>query len=72
MTLSMTVISHFLAKGQAIAAIPQSMVRFNALRMLAVDLPVTAVTLKHRTLSPVVEQFIACAREVARAFVAPP
>jgi hypothetical protein len=31
--------------------------------------PVVVVTLKHRTLSPVVERFIACAREVARAFV---
>src|SRR5712671_2991422 len=39
-TLSMPVITHFLAKGQSIAAIPRSVVRFNSLNVLAVYLPV--------------------------------
>ena len=70
-TLSMPVITHFLAKGQIIAAIPRSVVRFNSLNVLPVDLPVrpwpvNIVTLKNRTLSPVVERFIECAREVTR------
>jgi hypothetical protein len=41
------------------------------LKVLPVDIPVrpwpvTIVTLKNRTLTPVVERFIACAREVAK------
>ena len=44
-----------------------------SLTLLSVDLPirpwpVAVVTLKNRTLSPVVERFIACAREVAKSF----
>jgi hypothetical protein len=43
------------------------------LKELHVDLPlrpwlVAILTLKNRTLSPVVERFIACAREVAKPF----
>ena len=43
------------------------------LKELHVDLPlrpwlVAILTLKNRTLSPVVERFIACAREVAQPF----
>ncbi len=76
-TLSMPVITHFLAKGQIIAAIPRSVVRFNSLNVLPVDLPVRPwpvgiVTLKNRTLSPVVERFIACAREVAKSMAGRP
>jgi DNA-binding transcriptional LysR family regulator len=70
-TTSMPIITHFLAKGQCIAAIPRSVVRLNSLRILPVDLPVrpwpvAIVTLKNRTQSPVVERFIECAREVAQ------
>ena len=68
-TLSMPVITHFLADGQFITAMPRSVVHFSSLKVLPVDLPVrpwpvTVVTLKNRTLSPVVERFIECAREV--------
>src|SRR5262249_60297136 len=70
-TLSVPVITHVLAKGQAVAAIARSIAHFNALTVLPVDFPrrpwpVGIVTLKNRTLSPVVERFIACAREVAK------
>jgi len=70
-TLSMPVVTHFLAKGHSIAAVPGSVARLNALNVLPVDLPVrpwpvTIVTLKNRTLSPAVERFIACAHEVAK------
>jgi DNA-binding transcriptional LysR family regulator len=76
-TLSMPVITHFLAKGQSIAAIPKSVARFNSLNVLPVDLParpwpVAIVTLKNRTLSPVVERFIACAREVTKSMAGRP
>jgi len=76
-TLSMPVITHVLAQGQSIAAIPRSVAHFNALNVLPVDFPrrpwpVGIVTLKNRTLSPVVERFIACAREVAKSMAGRP
>jgi hypothetical protein len=45
----------------------------HTLKELAVDLPmrpwlVAILTLKNRTSSPVVQRFIACAREVAKLF----
>src|SRR5262249_9259506 len=48
-----------------------------ALTALPVDLPASAtsvriVTLKNRTLSPVVERFLACVREVAASFAGKP
>jgi len=70
-TPSMPVMTHFVAKGLFITACPRSVAHFNSLKVLPVDLPVrpwavTIVTLKNRTLSPVVERFIECAREVAK------
>ena len=70
-TLSMSIITHFLADGQYITAMPRSVAYFKSLKVLPVDLPVrpwpvNIVTLKNRTLSPVVERFIECAREVTR------
>jgi DNA-binding transcriptional LysR family regulator len=70
-TLSMAVITHFLADGQFITSMPRSVAYFCKLKVLPVDLPtrpwpVNIVTLKNRTLSPVVERFIECAREVTR------
>jgi DNA-binding transcriptional LysR family regulator len=70
-TLSMPVLTHFLAKGRYITACPRSVAHFNALKVLPVDLPVRpwhveVVTLKNRTLSPAAQRFIDCAREVAR------
>ncbi|HET7033232.1 MAG TPA: hypothetical protein VFJ48_08920, partial [Casimicrobiaceae bacterium] len=49
----------------------RSLAQHNSLSELAIDLPtwkfpVSIVTLKNRTLSPVVERFIAGAREVAK------
>jgi len=68
-TLSMPVIAHFLADGRFITSMPRSVAYFCALKVLPVDLPVrpwpiNIVTLKDRTLSPVIERFIECAREV--------
>ena len=70
-TLSMPVVTYFLAKGQCISAIPRSVAHLNSLNVLPVDMPsqpwpVAIVTLKNRTLSPVVERFIECAREVTK------
>ena len=70
-TLSVSAITHFLADGRFIASMPRSVAYFKALKVLPVDLPVrpwpvAIVTLKKRTLSPVVERFIECAREFTR------
>ena len=72
-TLSMPLIIHFLRNGPYITAYPRTVTRLNSLAELPVDLPVqpwpvAMVTLKNRTLSPVVERFIACARELATPF----
>lgn len=69
-TLSMSVITHFLASGKFITAMPRSVALFKSLKVLPVDLPplpwpVNIVTLRNRTLSPVIERFIECAREIA-------
>jgi DNA-binding transcriptional LysR family regulator len=76
-TLSMPVITHFLANGQFITAMPRSVAYFCSLKVLPVDLPVrpwpvNIVTLKNRTLSPMVERFIECAREVTKSITARP
>jgi DNA-binding transcriptional LysR family regulator len=61
--------------GQFITVVPRSMLHVNddrpTLKMLPVDLPsrpwlVVILTLKNRTLSPVVERFIECARKVTK------
>jgi DNA-binding transcriptional LysR family regulator len=70
-TLSMSVITHFLEGGRYITAMPRSVAYFKSLKVLPVDLPpqpwpVNIVTLRNRTLSPVVERFIECAREFTR------
>lgn len=66
--------TRLLANGPFIAALPNSVLQLNqnhyALKALPVDLPdrpwpVVIVTLKNRTLSPVVQRFIECARDVA-------
>jgi len=73
-TLSIHLRTNLLASGRFITALPRSVLRLYAeplsLRVLPVDLPtrswsVAIVTLKHRTLSPVVAQFIDCTREFA-------
>jgi DNA-binding transcriptional LysR family regulator len=67
--------TNLLATGQYITAFPHSVLflyahRFS-LKALPLDLPtrpwpVAVLTLKNRTLSPVVERFIECARDVAK------
>jgi DNA-binding transcriptional LysR family regulator len=63
------------ATNRFISAESGSVLRFNAdrfaLKVLPVDLavrpwPIAVVTLKKRTISPVVESFVRCAREVAK------
>ena len=70
-----------LASGRFITVVWKSVVRHgddrNALQELPVGIPsrpwsVVILTLKNRTLSPVVERFIECAREVAKSFAARP
>ena len=67
----MHLLNHFVANGPFLTTYPRSVARFCALKALPVKLPVrpwlvAIVTLKNRTLSPVVERFIECAREVAK------
>jgi DNA-binding transcriptional LysR family regulator len=70
-TLSMSVITHFLADGEFITSMPRSVASFCSLKVLPVELPtrpwpVYIATLKDRTLSPAAERFIACARDFTR------
>ena len=76
-TTSNTVRVSLLVTGPYVSTFARSSMRFYAdrfsLTVLPVDLttrpwPVALVTLKNRTLSPVVERFLACAREVAGSF----
>jgi DNA-binding transcriptional LysR family regulator len=62
-TLSLSVITHFLANGPFITSVPRSVAYFKSLKVLPVDLParpwpVNIAKLKNRTLRPVVERFI--------------
>jgi DNA-binding transcriptional LysR family regulator len=74
-TLSVHLRTNLLANGQFITALPRSVLNFYAdrcsLKALPLDLPtrpwpVVALTLKNRTLTPVVECFIDCARDVVK------
>src|SRR5262245_23660739 len=73
MTNTMELRTRLLATGEFITVVPTSALSGGAygLKMLPVELParpwpITIFTLKNRTLSPVAERFIACAREVAK------
>jgi DNA-binding transcriptional LysR family regulator len=66
---------HLLTTGRFLTILPESLVKFAAkrwaIKALPIDLgvqapPVGIVTLRNRTLSPVVQLFIECAREVAK------
>jgi DNA-binding transcriptional LysR family regulator len=64
-------LNHFVANGPFVTALPRSVAQFCSLKVLPVKLPVrpwpvAIATLKKRTLSPVVERFVECAREVAK------
>jgi DNA-binding transcriptional LysR family regulator len=68
---SLHLVNHFVANGSFLTAYPRSVARVSAVKVLPVKLPnrpwpVAIATLKSRTLSPVVERFIECAREVAK------
>jgi DNA-binding transcriptional LysR family regulator len=72
-TFSVHLGAYFLSQERFISAYPVSWVRLNGLKALPVDIPirpwpVAIATLKRRTLSPVAERFIECAREVAKSF----
>jgi DNA-binding transcriptional LysR family regulator len=63
------------ATGRFLAVVPASILRFStkhtAIRRLPIELPTTqrpvgVITLKNRTLSPLAQLFIKCAREVAK------
>jgi DNA-binding transcriptional LysR family regulator len=66
-------VSHFLTKGSFVTAYSRSVVRFNSLKELPIELPVrpwpvAILTLKNRTLSPAVDRFVECAHEVTKSF----
>ena len=72
--------NRLLASGRFVKVLPDSVLRYNArqwsLKVLPVDLGVTPrsvaiVTLKNRTVSPVVAQFLDDVRAVAKAMSAP-
>jgi DNA-binding transcriptional LysR family regulator len=76
-TLSIHLRANLLATGPYITVFPRSVLRTYgsrfSLKALPVNFssrpwPVTIVRLKHRTLSPVVERFISCARDIAKFF----
>jgi DNA-binding transcriptional LysR family regulator len=76
LTHSMDLRAKLSSRGRFVTAVPQSVLRYgddrSALRQLPVDVslplwPVAILTLKNRSLSPVVGHFIDCAREVAKA-----
>jgi DNA-binding transcriptional LysR family regulator len=76
-TLAWPLLAHFVTKGEFITGCPRSVARLSALKELPVDLPVRPwpvliVTLKNRTLSPVVERFMESARAVAKSIAARP
>jgi DNA-binding transcriptional LysR family regulator len=80
-TYSMELRAKLLSRGRFVTVLPRSLLRHGAdphmLKELAVDMPmqpwpVAILTLKNRTLSPVVERFITCARDVTKVLKAPP
>jgi DNA-binding transcriptional LysR family regulator len=80
MTFSLPLVTHFLASGPFVTAMPNTVASHHPARDLlsvlpavgipASPWPVVIVTLKDRTLSPIVERFIECAREIAQTFSA--
>jgi DNA-binding transcriptional LysR family regulator len=80
MTFSLPLVTHFLAGGPFVTALPNTVASLHPARDLlsvlpvgdisASPWPVVIVTLKDRTLSPIVERFIECARDMAQTFSA--
>jgi DNA-binding transcriptional LysR family regulator len=78
-SVSLSLRTQLMAAGPYLSVFARSVMQLNAHRfqitILPIELPVrpwpvVIATLKHRTLSPVVERFIACTHEVAQAFAA--
>jgi DNA-binding transcriptional LysR family regulator len=75
-TFSIHLRNNLVAGGNFITALPESVLRICRKRYalkelpieLSVRLPVAVATLRNRTLGPVVQSFIACAREAAKSF----
>jgi DNA-binding transcriptional LysR family regulator len=75
-TFSIHLRNNLVSGGNFITALPESVLRVcrkrYALKELPIDLsvrpPVAIATLRNRTLGPVVQSFIACARETAKSF----
>lgn len=70
-TSSVAVANHLLARNQAVTVTSQFAAETAGLHVLPIDLglgswPALVLTLKNRTLNPVAERFIACAREVVK------
>jgi DNA-binding transcriptional LysR family regulator len=72
-TSTIPVRNALLATGRFLSIIPAYVLKFRgnqAIKVLPVDLPVRSpvdiITLKNRTISPVAQLFIDCAREVAK------
>ena len=73
-TLSMHIRNHLIATGRYLTILPGSALHFNAKRWsvralpldLGIKVPTGVVTLKHRALSPAVDRFIECARELVK------
>ena len=75
LTLSLLIRNGLLASGRYLTLLPGSMLHFGAsylpLKVLPIELPIKPqpvgiVTLRNRTLNPVAQLFLDCAREVAR------
>ena len=70
-TSSVVIANHLLAKNQAITVTSKFAAESAGLHVLPIDLglgswPALIFTLKNRTLNPVAERFIACARDVVK------
>jgi DNA-binding transcriptional LysR family regulator len=79
-TLSIHLRANMAATGKCITTFPRSVLllhgRHLRLKVLPIDLPprtwpIMAVTLRDRTLSPIVERFVECARSVSRSLSRP-
>ena len=75
LTLSLHIRNGLLASGRYLTLLPGNMLRFSAkylpIKVLPIELPikpqpVAIITLRNRTLNPVAQLFLDCAREVAR------